>query len=164
MTGLRLALPATRAIFYLMKLLPALFLLSSLLSASAQNTIDTNVPPAGTPTPSAPAAFAPLVRELVKAKTPAQWAEAIQKASPTAWQTIQKRAAEPNAKGFAMADFQALPEKEQKALVATLSPIITQAIGNLTPQEQVDLLTSAQKMDPSQFVSPLLNQALGLAR
>lgn len=147
-----------------MKMLPGLFLLGSVLSASAQNTAGTYTVPASTPAPSAPAAFVPLVRELVKIKTPAQWAETIQKASPTAWQNIQKRAAEPQAKGFALADFQALPEKEQKALVASLTPVITQAIGNLTPQEQVDLLTSAQKIEPGQFISPILNQALGLAK
>lgn len=147
-----------------MKMLPGLFLLGSVLSASAQNTPNTYAVPSSTPAPSAPAAFAPLIRELVKIKTPAQWVETIQKASPTAWQNIQKRATEPQTKGFALADFQALPEKEQKALVASLTPVITQAIGNLTPQEQVDLLTSAQKIEPGQFVSPILNQALGLAK
>jgi len=147
-----------------MNLLPGLLLLGSLLSASAQNTPNTYHPPASNPAPATPAAFTPLVRELVKIKTPAQWVETIQKASPTAWQNIQKRAAEPNPKGFALNDFQALPEKEQKALLAALTPIVTQAIGNLTPQEQVELLTSAQNIEPDQLVSPILNQALGRAK
>jgi len=120
---------------------------------------------AQTPSTTAlPEVFTPLLREIVKTKTPAQWLEIIQTTSPTAAQIIQKRAREPKPKGFALADFEALPKKDQKALIETFTPLVTQALRNLSAQEQLALIAAAPEFEPDQVISPIFNHALGIVR
>lgn len=137
-----------------MKTLLCLIFLATTLFAGAQTEGGTGVPPA----------FEPLLRQILKTKTPAQWLEAIQKASPTAWKMVQQRAKEPQPKSFVLADFEALPEKERDALLETFTPIVTESIGSLTAQEQWALLSSAKDFTPDQVISPIFNQAIGLKK
>jgi hypothetical protein len=122
------------------------------------------LPAQTTPSTALPEVFTPLLREIMKTKTPAQWLETIQTTSPTAGQIIQKRAREPKPKGFALADFEALPKKDQKALIETFTPLVTQALRNLSAQEQLALIAAAPEFEPDQVISPIFNHALGLVR
>ncbi|MDX6765993.1 MAG: hypothetical protein SFU85_04305 [Candidatus Methylacidiphilales bacterium] len=143
-----------------MKRPPCLFLSAFLLGSPLWLCAQT----ASTTEAALPPAFSPLLREIVKTKTPAQWMTTIQKASPTAWKTIQKRAQEPDPVPLTLADFQALPEKEQKALLTAFTPLVAEITANLTPQEQMAILVAAPQFEPDQVIAPIVNQALGLSK
>jgi hypothetical protein len=109
-----------------------------------------------------PPQIIPIVKNIEAKYTPAQLMQMVQTATPTGWKIIQEKARLTEAgkpQGFTVQDFQSLPEKEQQALVAAIQPVIMEAVGKLTPQEQMQLLTMAKDFDANSVITPVMNLA-----
>lgn len=109
-----------------------------------------------------PPQILPVLRHIEANYTPAQLMQMVQTATPTGWKIIQEKVRLTEAgkpQGFSMADFEKLPQKEQQALIAVIQPVILEAVGSLTPQQQMDLLTMAKDFDPNTVITPVMNLA-----